>query len=496
MVYQRLSSIRQTWRAMTPTNPNPLRRAYQQLAQWVERTPERALDQAYDAILMIRSIEGEHFDGQRINAHSKGYSQSVQQYFDGEVNKYLRIARVRLQEFRASETFLNLSDRKALGFNANQYRSAESDRAGIILEKLQFIDTVINAYSNPEASIPPSSALIPVPKKTPIVADFPITSLGQNLDRNASLPGRSSSNGQGSAELLRTASKDQPSTSSKRSEPGATSSNEPQPSYANQTSFVPRSILGTFDRIRQELDPNAEQQVVTNFRFSKAKTVSALRFILILILVPLLVHHLAKAFIVGPLVDHFRRDTIENLFVNEDLEEEAFVELERFEHRLQFRQMIHQAPTLSREEIEHKLEERAEEIADSFRWRGSNAVKNIFSDTLAAITSVLILVFSRREVEILKLFIDRLVYGLSDSAKAFVIILFTDIFVGFHSPHGWEVILEGIAQHFGLPASRSFIFLFIATFPVILDTVFKYWIFRYLNRISPSAVATYRNMNE
>jgi len=37
---------------------------------------------------------------------------------------------------------------------------------------------------------------------------------------------------------------------------------------------------------------------------------------------------------------------------------------------------------------------------------------------------------------------------------------------------------------------------FIATIPVILDTLFKYWIFRYLNRLSPSAVATYRTMNE
>ncbi|MFM8299381.1 MAG: proton extrusion protein PcxA, partial [Microcystis aeruginosa] len=73
---------------------------------------------------------------------------------------------------------------------------------------------------------------------------------------------------------------------------------------------------------------------------------------------------------------------------------------------------------------------------------------------------------------------------------------FTDIFVGFHSPHGWEVILEGLSRHFGLPENRQFNFLFIATFPVILDTVLKYWIFRYLNRISPSAVATYRNMNE
>jgi hypothetical protein len=91
---------------------------------------------------------------------------------------------------------------------------------------------------------------------------------------------------------------------------------------------------------------------------------------------------------------------------------------------------------------------------------------------------------------------DQLIYGLSDSAKAFVIILFTDIFVGFHSPHGWEILLEGVSRHFGLPANRDFIFLFIATFPVILDTIFKYWIFRYLNRVSPSAVATYKTMNE
>ena len=96
----------------------------------------------------------------------------------------------------------------------------------------------------------------------------------------------------------------------------------------------------------------------------------------------------------------------------------------------------------------------------------------------------------------LKSFMDEIVYGLSDSAKAFIIILFTDIFVGFHSPHGWEVLLEGLSSHLGIAANRNFIFLFIATFPVILDTVFKYWIFRYLNRISPSAVATYKNMNE
>jgi hypothetical protein len=56
-------------------------------------------------------------------------------------------------------------------------------------------------------------------------------------------------------------------------------------------------------------------------------------------------------------------------------------------------------------------------------------------------------------------------------------------------------LLEGISEHLGLPAQQKFIDLFIATFPVILATIFKYWIFRYLNRVSPSSVATLRNMN-
>ena len=46
-----------------------------------------------------------------------------------------------------------------------------------------------------------------------------------------------------------------------------------------------------------------------------------------------------------------------------------------------------------------------------------------------------------------------------------------------------------------LPAEENFILLFIATFPVVLATIFKYWIFRYLNRVSPSAVATLRGMD-
>jgi hypothetical protein len=148
----------------------------------------------------------------------------------------------------------------------------------------------------------------------------------------------------------------------------------------------------------------------------------------------------------------------------------------------------------ARREVEMK--KKVSELVEEFRAESANAIKNIFADILSVGAFIWLVLVSKRDIAVLKDFIDQIVYGLSDSAKAFIIILFTDIFVGFHSPHGWEVLVTGISRHFGLPENHDFTFLFIATFPVILDTIFKYWIFRYLNKISPSAVATYRTMNE
>ncbi|NEP18628.1 MAG: proton extrusion protein PcxA, partial [Leptolyngbya sp. SIO4C1] len=279
-------------------------------------------------------------------------------------------------------------------------------------------------------------------------------------------------------------------------EAGIAEGEERREGLADRSSVLPRSILRTVDRVRQDLDPKAEAKVVRNFRSSKGRTETALRFILLLIIVPLLTQQISKNLIVGPIVDYVRESTQAAVFLNEEMEEEALHELQRFEEKLRFEVLIGKVPPINEFRIEEQVREHAFELEEEYRDRSGDAVKNVFADILAAVSFAVLLMACRRQVATLKGFMDEIVYGLSDSAKAFIIILFTDIFVGFHSPHGWEVLLEGLSRHLGFAANHDFIFLFIATFPVILDTVFKYWIFRYLNRISPSAVATYKNMNE
>ncbi|MDM9381674.1 CemA family protein [Chlorogloeopsis sp. ULAP01] len=268
------------------------------------------------------------------------------------------------------------------------------------------------------------------------------------------------------------------------------------PPVSQKTGVIPRSIGRTLNRIIADFSPQAEEQFIKNFQFSRNRSRIALRFLLMLVIVPLLTQEYSKQFLFSPVVERVRGENTPEIFLNSEMEEEALRELKLFEEQLTFEQLIRKSPPLSPEIREEKLKDKANEIVQVYRRKSNVAISNIFADILSLIAFALVVVTNKEAIEVVKSFIDEIIYGLSDSAKAFLIILFTDIFVGFHSPHGWEIILEGLAEHLGLPANREAISLFIATFPVILDTIFKYWIFRYLSRLSPSALATLKEMDE
>ena len=153
--------------------------------------------------------------------------------------------------------------------------------------------------------------------------------------------------------------------------------------------------------------------------------------------------------------------------------------------------------TLVEETYLQKLFQRKSlEIANAYNKQSILALTNLIGDFVSFSTLWLLFVFMKPQIIILKSFLTESIYSLSDTTKSFLLILGMDLLVGFHSPRGWEIALEVVLRHLGLPENENFILLFVALFPVFLDTVFKYWIFRYLNKISPSTVVTYHNMLE
>jgi CemA family len=463
--------------------------------QWFYRTADRALDEAYKAALKIKAIEDEHFGGEKIEI-SPFTNNQVATYFQNDLSKYLNIARIRLAEFQTSRTVTGNNYPQPL--DSQQFDSRGSsdinpytqdiEYEARILEKLSFIDDLLTRYADRTAQLDNARAQRSSfgQRAIDIIAPPDIDRATLRDDRgslgiNRSQPAVTNN-------LVNT----QSNSMSNRSDPKAARSNE----NINKKAIIDPSLIATFRRIQQDLNPKAETQVIENYRFSQGKTRTALRFILMLILVPLLVQYISKIVIVGPTIDLYRSYRHSEIFLNVNLEKEAFEEMEMFEKQLKFKHMVGIAPQLTTEQMEEKIQEKAEEIKVNFYRQSAEAIKNWFADILSVITFAWLITNSQQQIRILKSFIDDLVSGLSDTAKAFIIILLTDTFVGFHSPHGWEVILEVTAKHLGIPENREFNSLFIATFPVLIDTVFKYWIFRYLTGQSPSSVATYKSMNE
>jgi hypothetical protein len=435
---------------------NQIKRSLSSVNPWLPDTPEKALDRAYRATLEIKQMEDKYFQGQKINWETSNYGASVQAHFNAELKKNLQIIKNCLAEFNASSVILEVNNAES-----NQLPNQKTEQEKLaILDKLSFIDNVIAKYNQ--------MPLIP--------------------KERVNYPGKS-------GKIKSTSIKD-----AFLSVGGTPSINDEvmNQEYLDDapTGFLPRSLFGTLGRIKKDLDPESEKDLIKNYRKSRVRTIVSVRLFLLIVLIPLLTQQISKNFIIGPVVDHFHQNEQIEIFLNINMEEDGLAELKLFQEKLEFNSLLGMAPKISSEEKEKLLQEKATEIAEDYRKKSAEAYKNIFADILSVISLFIVILFTRKQINVLKYFIDDVGYNLSDSAKAFIIILSTDIFVGFHSPHGWEILLESTAGHFGLPENREFNYLFIATFPVVLDTVFKYWIFRYLNRSSPSAVATYKNMNE
>lgn len=149
-----------------------------------------------------------------------------------------------------------------------------------------------------------------------------------------------------------------------------------------------------------------------------------------------------------------------------------------------------------KEFFEQKLQEKTLNLADHYNKLSIEAITNFFADLLSFITLCYLLLALEIQLNITKSFLLEVFFGLDDSKKSLLILLITDLLVGYHSSNLWELFFEFLFNHYGLPESQTGIFLLVATLPVLLDVLFKYLIFRHLNRSSPATVATYHAMIE
>lgn len=247
-----------------------------------------------------------------------------------------------------------------------------------------------------------------------------------------------------------------------------------------------------FEREEEVLDDLAFEDRV--FRYTSQSTA---KFVAVLILVPWLVAFISHDYVILPFLNRYVETVplaAELLDLRESQKLKMIETLKLERQRVRFEAAIGKAPPLSNDELVEHIHHEALELRDELRLENRKAFGNIWSDILAGLTIFLLLVFNPERVAIMKLTGNRLFTNISDTGKAFIIILLSDIFLGYHSELGWETVIELFLSHYGFEADQASIYIFVAIVPVTIDACFKLWVFRFFTRLSPSAAATFREM--
>nr|YP_009184714.1 chloroplast enveloppe membrane protein [Oogamochlamys gigantea]ALO62770.1 chloroplast enveloppe membrane protein [Oogamochlamys gigantea] len=301
--------------------------------------------------------------------------------------------------------------------------------------------------------------------------------------------------------------------------------------------LFPRSFNRVFDRFLKQLFSDVENLVLQEYRFYRHLALTTFKTLFILFFAPFLVNVLAKNYIVRPLTEYFWNTKQTEIFLNSYQQKRAFTELQDFEETLFFDCLISQqepievhntlaegtgSQPLFSDEVKNKeiisqmsdnsykdlvaevidekrqkkLQQKTLELAVYYNKSSIESITNFFADLFSFITILYLLFSLEIQINITKSFLLEAFFGLDDSKKSLLILLITDLLVGYHSPNIWEFFFEFIFNHYGIPESQTAIFLLVATLPVLLDVLFKYLIFRHLNRSSPTTVAVYHCLTE
>nr|YP_010917709.1 cemA [Encalypta ciliata]UVG41295.1 cemA [Encalypta ciliata] len=261
--------------------------------------------------------------------------------------------------------------------------------------------------------------------------------------------------------------------------------------------LVPRSITRTLSGFQTELTRQSTSLVLQNFQITRYQALASLQYMLFLFFLPRGFSISLKILFLEPWLKKWWNTYQFQIFLNSFQEEIALKRLQQIEELVWLDKiMVNSLKEIELKDLNIELHQRTIQLVKAYNENSLNTLLHLLTDIICFITLSAVFILGKQRLAILNSWIKELFYSLSDTMKAFSILLLTDLCIGFHSPHGWEIVIGSFLEHLGFAHNKHIISCFVSTFPVILDTVFKYCIFRHLNRISPSIVATYHTMNE
>nr|YP_009425559.1 chloroplast envelope membrane protein [Athyrium opacum]ASU94225.1 chloroplast envelope membrane protein [Athyrium opacum] len=267
------------------------------------------------------------------------------------------------------------------------------------------------------------------------------------------------------------------------------------PSAYESISLVPRSVTRTLSRFGAELTNQSSALVRNDFDLAKNQALVSLQYVGCFLLLPLTIPISFRNWFLESWIRGWWNITQTQVFINPLQEEKALKQLREVEALLWLDDATEHLADTQLQNYDANAYDETTQLAIMYNELNIQLLLQLVTDVISIAIPGLLFITGRKRLAVSNSRIQESFYSLNDTMKAFSIPSLTDLCVGFHSPHGWEIVIGSFFEHFGLIPEKYVISRLVSTFPVILDTVSKYWIFRHLSRTSPSIVATYHTMS-
>lgn len=259
--------------------------------------------------------------------------------------------------------------------------------------------------------------------------------------------------------------------------------------------IIPRG--GLVKSVRDAIFGREDDEILYEDRVFRYASFNSAKFLAVLIIIPCALDFLVHDFVLMPFLDRYVKTVplaaqMLDVRRSQKLEMVQEIKLEKARYRLEVE--IGKSPPLSEDELWMELHHKALELRDQRRLENRRAFANIWSDIVFGVSLFILLYFNQGQVALLKFTGYKMINNVTDTGKAFLIILVTDIFLGYHSESGWQTVCEIILEHYGLEVDEAVVTIFVCLVPVILDACVKLWMFKFLPRLSPRVANIFTEM--
>jgi len=206
---------------------------------------------------------------------------------------------------------------------------------------------------------------------------------------------------------------------------------------------------GIFDWMRLD-EESVEERIASEWEANQTESRQALQATAFLIAVPLVIGFFVSRGLAGPIFSVVEYYSPEAFAPTDKQKVDGAHKVQVEEMRLKMEESIGHIPPMSEDELFDKLVDEAGRLGEEYMAKNKGAVLNAVSDSVSGVVFVVLLAYMQEARRVIMQTLNRLVGGMSDSAKAFLIILVADIVLGYHSEEGWTALIDTIADHYGV----------------------------------------------